>query len=74
MSHKPHLYAENLDPQVDAIIANLQSWLLEAEFTIYVQGRAESPRQHGVYEGEDRFERLEPILDKFGLNTQVRSW
>ena len=71
MSHKPHLHAESLSPEVLATIKRLQSWLLEANFTDYVQGRAESPRRHGLYVGSDRFEKLAPIAEELELDVQV---
>ena len=71
-THKPHLHADPLTPEVIAIIEQLQSWLLEAEYEEFVQGFVGRERRHGVCVSIDRFEKLVPITDTMKLDVQVR--
>ena len=71
MSHKPHLHTEKLSTETLNVINNLQHWLLQANYTTYVQGRADNPIQHGVYEGDDRFSMLERLIGALELDIQV---
>lgn len=70
-THKAHLYAEPLSPEVITVIEGLQAWLMEAKFNPFAMSLGDISCQYEVCESDDRRDKWDLIADAMGVDIEV---